>query len=86
MQGYSIGRMYPMVFSELAKGTVLQAVFALFRLGLSLKCRQSVAEVHCTDFLPLGGADLCLVPLTVVPPSTLIRPAGTTIMKSVWSW
>ena len=59
---------------------VLQAVFALFRLGLSQKHRQGVTEVHGADFLPLGGADLRLVPLAVVPHAA---PHGQTLVVQV---
>ena len=38
----------------------------LFRLCLSENVRQSVAEIHGTDFLAFGCTYLCLVPLPVV--------------------
>ena len=58
---------YFLIVVEGIERAILLAVFALFRLGFSQKYRQGVAEIHGTDFLPLGGADLRLVSFAVVP-------------------
>ena len=54
------------VVVEAVEFTIAQAVLALFPPGRFEDRRQRVAEVHSTDFLPLGGPDLRLVPRPVV--------------------
>ena len=71
---------YFLVVVEGIERAILQAVFALLRLGFSQKYRQGVAEVHGTDFLPLGGANLRFVPLAVVPHTA---PHGQTLVVKV---
>ena len=51
---------------EAVELAIAQAVLALFPLGRFEDRRQRVAEIHSTDFLPLGGPDLRLVSRPVV--------------------
>ena len=46
---------------------VFDAVQHLLLFGFPQDGRQGVAEIHCTDFFALGGADLRFLPYGVIP-------------------